>query len=210
MRKVNVFGGKMSNLNTKGAEKTRRLVMIAILSALIIVLQIISNFIQFGPVQITLALTPVIIGAAMYGMWAGAFLGTVLGGVILIWGLSGLDGGFVMTLISINPVVGVMLAVLKTTVAGFVAGVVFKAIAKKNDLVASFVAGGLCPIVNTGLFILTMLTVFVDVVKGFAEGKNVIVFALSAFVGINFIVEFIVNMVLATAVTRIIRAVKKS
>ena len=70
MRKVNVFGGKMSNLNTKGAEKTRRLVMIAILSALIIVLQIISNFIKFGPVQITLALTPVIIGAAMYGIGA--------------------------------------------------------------------------------------------------------------------------------------------
>lgn len=200
----------MNTTKSNSTDRTNRLVMLAVLSALIIVLQIVSNFIKFGPVQITLALTPIIIGAAMYGMWAGAFLGTVLGVVILVWGLSGLDGGFVITLMNINPVVGVMLAVFKTTVAGFVAGVVFKVIAKKNDLVASFVAGGLCPIVNTGLFILTMLTVFVDVVKGLADGKNVIVFALSAFVGINFLVEFIVNMVLATAVTRIIRAVKKS
>ena len=194
----------------KNRMETRALTGVALLTAIVVVLQLLGSFIRFGMFSISVVLVPIVIGAAMYGMWAGAFLGTVLGGVILIWGLSGLDGGFVMTLISINPVVGVMLAVLKTTVAGFVAGVVFKAIAKKNDLVASFVAGGLCPIVNTGLFILTMLTVFVDVVKGFAEGKNVIVFALSAFVGINFVVEFIVNMVLATAVTRIIRAVKKS
>ena len=55
-----------------------------------------------------------------------------------------------------------------------------------------------------------MLTIFVDFVKGLADGKNVIVFAISTFVGINFLVEFIVNMVLATAVTRIIRAFKKS
>ena len=210
MVKVKGFRRKKTKLKTKNTEKTRRLVMIAILSALIIVLQIISNFIRFGPVQITLALTPIIIGAAMYGMWAGAFLGAVLGGVIVVWGLLGLDGGFVLALMGINPFMTIAVCILKTTVAGFVAGVVFKAIAKKNDVVASFVAGGLCPIVNTGIFLAAMLTIFVDFVKGLADGKNVIVFAISTFVGINFLVEFIVNMVLATAVTRIIRAFKKS
>ena len=199
-------------MSSKNTEKMRRMVTLAILAALVIVLQIISNYIKFGPVQITLALTPIIIGAALYGMWAGAFLGTVLGVFNLIWGLLGLDTGFVITLMGINPVFAVEVCVLKTTFAGLVAGLVFKIIAKKNDLAASFVAGGLCPIGNTGLFLAAMFTVFGDVLKGFAEAANaqsVFVFAITAFVGVNFLVEFIVNMVLATAVTRIIRAVKK-
>lgn len=199
----------MSITNTKKVDKTVRMVTLAILTALIIILQIVSNFIKFGPVQITLALTPIIIGAALYGMWAGAFLGTVLGVVILVWGLCGLDGGFVLTLMGINPVIGVALATFKTTFAGLAAGAVYTALSKKNDIAASFVAGGLCPIVNTGLFILAMLTVFVDVVKGFADGQNVIVYTFVTFVGINFVVEFVVNMVLATAVTRIIRIARK-
>ena len=204
----------MNTSKTNSIDKTARLVTLAVLTALIIVLQVVSNFIKFGPVQITLALTPIIIGAAMYGMWAGAYLGAVLGVVILVWGLSGLDGGFVMALMSINPVLTVVVCLLKTAIAGFVAGIVFKAIAKKHDLVASFVAGGLCPIVNTGLFLASMLTVFIGFTSGLAaeygNGQTVLIYALSAFVGINFVVEFIVNMVLATAVTRIIRAVKNN
>lgn len=204
----------MNTSKTNSIDKTARLVTLAVLTALIIVLQVVSNFIKFGPVQITLALTPIIIGAAMYGMWAGVYLGAVLGVVILVWGLSGLDGGFVMALMSINPVLTVVVCLLKTAIAGFVAGIVFKAIAKKHDLVASFVAGGLCPIVNTGLFLASMLTVFIGFTSGLAaeygNGQTVLIYALSAFVGINFVVEFIVNMVLATAVTRIIRAVKNN
>ncbi|MBR7083021.1 MAG: ECF transporter S component, partial [Clostridia bacterium] len=149
-------------MSLRNTERTRRLVMIAIISAIIIVLQVISNYIKFGPVQITLALTPIIIGAALYGMVAGAVLGAVLGVVILIWGLLGLDGGFVLLLIDTNPFFAVTLCILKTTIAGFVSGAVFKALSKTNDVVASFVAGGLCPIVNTGVFLVGMFTVFID------------------------------------------------
>ena len=179
----------MGNLSTKNTEKTRRLSTLAIMSALIIVLQVISNFIKFGPVQITLALTPVIIGAATYGMWAGTFLGAVLGAVILVSGLIGIDGGFVMALMSINPVFTVLVCVLKTTVAGFVVGVVFKAIAKKNDLVASFVAGGLCPIVNTGIFVLAMFTVFVDFLVEGSGGQNLVIyFFMTSYILLNFVI----------------------
>ena len=195
---------------TSNSEKIKRLVSMAILAALIIVLQILSNFIKFGPVQITLALTPIIIGAAIYGMWAGAILGTVLGGVILVSGLIGIDGGFVLTLMGVNPVFTVLVCILKTTFAGLVAGAAYRAIAKKHEIAATFVAGGLCPIVNTGLFLLAMFTVFIDVLKGFADGQNLIVFTISAFVGINFVCEFLINMVLAVAVARIIKAVKKN
>lgn len=185
------------------------MVTIAILAALVIILQIISNYIKFGPVQITLALTPIIIGAALYGIWAGAVLGAVLGVLILIWGLLGLDGGFMLILIDANPFFAVALCILKTTAAGFVSGAVFKALSKKNDIVASFIAGGLCPMVNTGVFIAGMFTLFIGTLKGFADGQNILLYTITTFVGVNFLVEFIVNMVLATAVTRIIRAVKK-
>ena len=57
--------------------KTKRTVGIAIFSAIIVLLQIICTFIKFGPFSITLALAPIIIGAAIYGVGAGAFLGGV-------------------------------------------------------------------------------------------------------------------------------------
>lgn len=200
----------MENTRLKNTEKTRRLVALAILSALVIVLQILSNFIKFGPVQITLALVPIIIGAAMYGMFAGAYLGALLGVVILVSGLFGLDGGFMLTLIGINPVLAVALCILKTTLAGLAAGAVYKPIAKKDDVIASFVAGAVCPVVNTGLFIIVMFAGFIDLLKGFANGQNLIVYTITAFVGINFIVEFLVNMVLATVIARIIKISRKA
>jgi len=193
----------------KNFERTKRIVGLAILSAIIIVLQIICTFIKFGPVNITLALAPIIIGAAIYGVWSGAFLGAVLGVVVLIAGLFSWDGGFTMMLFSIHPVVTALMCILKTTFAGLLAGLVYKAIEKKNATVAVFTAGVVCPVVNTGTFILGMFVFFIDTLKGFAEGQNLLWYSITGFAGINFVVELVVNMLLATAISQIIRVVKK-
>ena len=65
-------------------EKTRRLTGLALLTAIIVVLQVVASFVKFGPFTITLALAPIIIGAALYGAGAGAWLGAVFGVVVLI------------------------------------------------------------------------------------------------------------------------------
>ena len=49
-------------------QKTRRMTGLAIFSAIIVVIQIVCTFVRFGPFSITLALAPIIIGTALYGV----------------------------------------------------------------------------------------------------------------------------------------------
>ena len=90
--------------NSRRTDKTRRMTGLAILSAIVVVLQILSNFVKFGPASITLSLAPIIIGAAIYGTGAGAILGFVFSAVVVITGILGWDGGFIMMLMGISPV----------------------------------------------------------------------------------------------------------
>ena len=189
--------------------KTKRTVGIAIFSAIIVLLQIICTFIKFGPFSITLALAPIIIGAAIYGVGAGAFLGGVFGTVVLVTGLLGWDGGTVLYLMSINAVATVLICVVKGAVAGLLGGLVYRAIAARSELGGVIVAGIVCPVVNTGLFIAGMLLFFTDTLISWAGGQNLMIYLITVLTGVNFIVELAVNLILASGISRIIRAAKK-
>ena len=196
-------------MNTNRTDKTRRMTGIAILSAIIVVLQILSNFVKFGPVSITLSLAPIIIGAALYGTGAGAILGFVFSVVVVLTGILGWDGGFVMLLMGISPV-GLLLTCLgKGTAAGWLSGLTYKAIAKKNELAAVICAGIVCPIVNTGLFVVGMMLFFADTLAAMAGGQDLVTYIVFGLAGVNFLIELVVNMVLSTGISRIIRAGKK-
>lgn len=186
--------------------KTSKLTGLAIFTAIIVVLQIFATFIKFGPVSITLALAPIIIGAAVYGAGAGAYLGFVLAAVVLLSGLLGWDGGFVMYLMSISPI-GVILTVLvKSTAAGYLSGVTYRALEKKSEKLASIVSGIVCPVVNTGLFVLGMFVFFFDALSGMATGagKNLITYIIFGLCGINFVIELVVNMALSSVITHVV------
>ena len=189
--------------------KTKRTVGIAIFSAIIVLLQIICTFIKFGPFSITLALAPIIIGAAIYGVGAGAFLGGVFGTVVLVTGLLGWDGGTVLYLMSINAVAAVLICVVKGAAAGLLGGLVYRAIAARSELGGVIVAGIVCPVVNTGLFIAGMLLFFMDTLISWADGQNLMIYLITVLTGINFIVELAVNLILASGISRIIRAARK-
>lgn len=187
---------------------TRRLTGLAIFTALIIVLQIICTFVRFGPFSITLALAPIIIGAAMYGRKAGAYLGFVFGLVVLITGIMGWDGGVVMLMLSQNAIGCVLICLVKGAAAGWAAGIIYELISKKNDLAAVITAGIVCPIVNTGLFIVGMLVFFMSMLTDWASGEAMLYYIIFGLTGINFVIELAVNMVLASGITRIIHAGK--
>lgn len=178
-------------------------------AAIVVVLQLIATFIKFGPVNITLALAPIIIGAALYGRRFGAFVGTVLGVVIAVLGAFGLDGGFVLMLAQYHPVIIFLVAILKTTVAGYLAGLIYELVAKKNSLAAVIASGIVCPIVNTGLFVAAMLVFFKPALISMAGGTEVMSFIVFGLTGVNFLVELGVNLILATAITRVIKVLKK-
>lgn len=187
---------------------TRRMAGLAIFTAMIVVLQVLCTFVRFGPFSITLALAPIIIGAAMYGKGAGAYLGGVFGAVVLITGLLGWDGGTVMYLMSINPVGCVLICLGKGIAAGFLAGLVFDALSEKHENLAVPVAGVVCPVVNTGLFIVGMLVFFSDTLNGWAAatGQALLLYIIMGLTGVNFLVELAVNIVLSSGISRIIRA----
>ena len=195
--------------NGKQSGDTRKMAGLAIFTAIIVVLQVLCTFIRFGPFSITLALAPIIIGTAMYGKGAGAYLGGVFGAVVLVTGLLGWDGGTVMLLMGINPVGCILICLLKGIAAGFFAGLCYELIAKKNDKVGVLVSGIVCPVVNTGLFIVGMLVFFFDTLNSWAGGQDLLFFIIVGLTGVNFLVELAVNIVLSSGITRIIRAGKK-
>ena len=194
--------------NGKQRDNTRRMTGLAIFTALIIVIQVICTFVRFGPFSITLALAPIIIGAAMYGRKAGAYLGLVFGLVVLVTGILGWDGGVVMLLMSQNVIGCILLCLVKGIAAGWLAGLIYDALSKKNELAAVITAGIVCPVANTGLFIVGMLVFFMSTLESWASGQAMLYYLIFGLTGINFVIELAVNMVLASGITRIIHAGK--
>ena len=182
----------------------------SMLFAIIIVLQLISNYVKVGPVNITLTLIPLVLGGIVLGVAGGAILGFAFGLTTLIYGLIGIDGGFVLTLMSggtLNVFLTVLICLIKGTMAGFVSSILFKILSSKNLVLATIVAAISAPIINTGLFILGALGL-TNVIGNMAIANNVsIIYYLVVFcAGFNFIFEFGSTLVFAPTLTRVIKA----
>ena len=186
--------------------KTRRLAGLALFTAIVVVLQLLGSFIKVGPFAVSLVLIPIVVGAAVYGVKAGAWLGFVFGVVVTIAVVTGADaGGYIM--FSARPVMTVCL--LKGTAAGYVAGLVYRAISKKNALAGVIVAAAAAPVVNTGLFVLAMLLFYQPQLQAWAGDTAVATYIVTGLVGVNFLLELGVNLVLSPTITRLIAAGKK-
>ena len=186
-----------------------RLTGLGILTAIIIVLQIFTTFVHFGPFSITLALIPIVVGAAMFGVGAGAYLGAVFSVVVVIMCITGGDPGGAMVWAA-NPFMCVVMCMLKGTMAGLCAGAVYKALSGKNKLVATVLAALVSPIVNTGIFIIGMLLFFRETLAAWAGGSDLLTYIIVGLTGVNFLIELGVNIVLSPVVVKIIDAVKKT
>jgi len=186
----------------------KKITGVAVLLAIEIVLQTIGNYISLGPISINLALIPIALAAILFGPFAGALLG-LMNGLIVLFSPS------TQALFMVYAPVGTVLAcLLKCSIAGFVSGLVYKLISRKNELVAAIVASLLVPVVNTGLFALASMTFFMDAVKAVMsslgmEAMNFYRFLFLVFIGWNFIFEFTITAILSPTIARIIRIIKK-
>ena len=193
-------------------EKTLRMVQLAILVALVIVLQLVGSNIHVGPVSFSLVLIPIAVGGVLLGPAAGAILGAVFGLITVIGGVSGADV-FTNFLFSKQPVLTVVLCLAKATLAGLCAGLVFRALEKHNRWVAVVLASAVAPVVNTGIFVLGTITLFRSTLEEYilnvGAGVSVVYFVVILCAGINFLAEFGVNLIASPAVSRIWTAVTK-
>ena len=184
---------------------TKTMVLGAVMTALVILLQFMGSFIHLGPFSISLVLIPIVIGAATCGAWIGAWLGLVFGLVVLF---SGDASAFLM----IN-VPGTIITVLaKGVLAGLCAGLAYKVLEKYNRYLAVIVAAIVCPLVNTGVFLLGCVLFFFETIKGWglAGGyDSVIQYVFLGLVGGNFLFELGTNIVLSPVVVRLLNIRKK-
>ena len=189
-------------------QKTANIAIIGMFSAVTVVLQLLSYGIKIGTFNLSLVLIPIVLGAYLYGPKVGAILGGVFGAVVTICCFTGLDaGGYI--LVSASPFLTSAVCLLKGIAAGLASGLVAKALKAKNEYLAVVLAALTAPIVNTGLFVGAMFIFFKDILASWAGGANIVTYAITGLVGVNFIIEFTVNAVMAPSLLRIVKAVKR-
>jgi uncharacterized membrane protein len=188
------------------------MVELAVLTAIVIILQLTAETISIPILgtSVSLVLIPITLGAMLMGPWAGAFLGFVFGVIVYVTGgVMGMNA-FTTFLFNDHPVITAGICLVKSTLAGFLAGIVFRAIEKKNSLAATVTAAAITPVVNTGVFVLGCLLIL-NTIEGYiaSEGLGVsgVYLIFIGCAGINFVFEFLVNMIFATALHRVYKAV---
>jgi uncharacterized membrane protein len=190
--------------STKNSQAVKKLAIGGILTALVVVLQMMGQFIKFGPFAISLVLIPIVLGAALCDYKISTWLGFIFGVVVLFT-----DAAAFLAV----SVPGTIITVLvKGILCGLVAGLVYKLFEKKNRYLAVILAAIACPLVNTGVFLLGCVVFFLDTIKEWGAGagfENVGAYLIFGMVGLNFLVEMGINIFLSPVVVRLLNIGKK-
>ena len=194
-------------------ENLRKLVFTAIFAAIVVVLQLFVS-IPLGPMfTITLTLVPVMLGAILFGPSSGAILGGVFGIVVAIQVSTGAAGPASSMMLAQAPITTIVLCILKGAVAGLVSGLIYKAIMKlKKPRLAVILSAVSCPIVNTSIFCLGLTVFYNNLLHQWTIGEgyaNAFTFIMLGMVGLNFVIEFAVNVLLIPVALRMIKIVKQ-
>lgn len=193
------------------SSSAKTLVLGAVLTALVVLLQYMGSFVRFGPFSISLVLIPIVIGAATCGPAIATWLGFVFGVVVL---LSGDAAAFLAV-----TVPGTVVTVLsKGILCGLCAALSYKGALKlfskfspeNGKYFAVVVSAVVCPVVNTGVFLICCMIFFLDTLTQWAGGSSVAHYMIFVLVGGNFIFEMISNIVLSPVAARLINIRNKT
>lgn len=185
--------------------KTVKLTTAGILTAVVIIFQFIGASIKFGTFSVSLVLIPIVIGAALCGKGVSTWLGLVFSIVVL---LSGDAAAF----LAIDPLGTVITVILKGSLAGFVGGFAFELLKKVNTYFAVIISAILVPLTNTGVFLIGCRLFFFDTIKEWAIGlgfENAFTYMIVGLVGVNFIFELVINIVLSPSVVGAVNTLSK-
>lgn len=194
-------------MNTSTKVRTRMMVLLALFTAIVAALQLMGVAIHFGVFAVSLVGVPVVIGAALMGPLAGAWLGLVFGVTVLISG----DAALFLTW---NPAATIVIVLLKGTLAGLAAGWIYRLLEKKHSFLAALASAITFPVVNTAVFFVGCLLCFMDDCVQFAASVGVAasgpVAVMTVFIGFNFFFELGLDLVLVGVIDRLIAFGKKS
>lgn len=187
--------------------RTQTLALLALFTAIVAVLQMLGIAIRFGTFAVSMVGVPIILGGALMGPLAGAWLGLVFGVTVLLSGDAALFFAW-------NPAATVVIVLLKGILAGLAAGVLYQLLERKNSFLAVLAAAVAYPVVNTGVFFLGSMLCFMEDCIQFAANLGITgsgpVVIMTVFIGFNFFFELGLDLVLSGVVDRLIQIGKKS
>lgn len=197
-------------MNTQKFFCTKNIVYLSILTALLVVLNLIGTVFKIVT-NINLTLIPIALGALILGMRGGLILGLISGLMTFIFGVSGVDG-FTNILFSHHPIITFLLCIVKITAAGVLGGLIYKLLKDKNKYLATFIASAIVPIINTAIFIFGSLIFMYDTFSAFAvgEGVSVVYYLLILCAGTNFIIEFAISLLVSPAIYSVVGVLEKN
>ena len=184
---------------------TKKLVRIALLTAILIVMEITGIGLIKTPsgLEMTIMHVPVIIGAILMGPVEGAVLGGVFG-AISFWECFG-KSPFGAVLLGINPVFTFIVCIPTRILMGYLCGLIFKALNKEDGKgVVSFGAASLSgALLNTFFFMTSLLVLFgrTEFIMGMRGTLNIFAFVV-AFVGVQGVIEALLAAFLGAALSK--------
>lgn len=193
-------------MNASTRARTRTMVLLALFTAIVAVLQLMGVAIRFGTFAVSMVGVPIVIGGALMGPLAGAWLGLVFGVTVLISG----DAALFLTW---DPTATIVIVLLKGILAGLAAGWLYRLLEKKHSFLAVLAAAVAYPVVNTAVFFLGSMLCFMDDCVQFAASLGVTasgpVAIMVVFIGFNFFFELGLNLVLVGVIDRIIQFARR-
>ena len=186
--------------------KLKRMASIALLMALVVVMQFISGLIPpISGFSISLVLIPIVIGAATCGPLISTWLG-------LVFGLAVLMSGDAAAFLVISVPGTVLTVLLKGMLCGLLAGLTYQLLERLDTYAAVFAAAFVCPVVNTAVFLLGCRLFFWETIGTWAAAMSsgsTVAYALLVLVGANFLFELGFNMLLSPLVVRLLHIRRK-
>lgn len=182
---------------------TKSLVLGGVLTGLVVLLQYLGAFIHFGPFSISLVLIPIVIGAATCGAGVASWLGLVFAVMVFVTG----DAA---AFLAVNVPGTIITVLVKGVLCGCLSALAYKWVYKliNKQYIAVIAAAIVCPVVNTGIFLVGCLLFFMDTVAMWAAdvglGGNVAYYMIFVLVGANFLFELGTNMILSPVVSRLL------
>lgn len=170
------------------------------------------GYLRTPGLSITFLTVPVAVAAMILGPKGGAICGLAFGITSLMqcFGTS----AFGAVLLSINPFGTVFTCIVPRVLEGLLCGLIFQAVRTKKKNLAYFIGGLSCPVLNTILYMSSLVLFFynTDYIQGFAETlgvSNPLTFVV-AFVGLQGVIEAVVCTIVAAAIARALAAALKS
>ena len=108
-------------MNKSSHAKTLKMVQIALLSAVVVILQLFFSAVRVGPVTLNFVLVPIVLAGVLLGPVAGLFVGAFAGLTTFVQVFTSADV-FYTFLMTTNPAATACICLLKTALAGLFVG----------------------------------------------------------------------------------------